>query len=127
MQKNKGFSTLFIVIIIGSVALGLILSLSTSSFWNVKSSLNSKNSEQTRALTDSCAEVALEIMRENNAFVGSGSVTLNSNTCNYTISNTGGNNRSIVVSGTINDVVRKVQITTKAFNPMKINSWQEVQ
>lgn len=124
---QKGFSTLFIVIIIGSVALGLMLTLSTNSLWLVKSSIDSRKSSQSKALVNACAEIALEMIRENRSFTGSGIVTINDNACNYVISNTGGDNRSVIISGTVDAIVRKLEITTDAFNPINIVSWQEVQ
>jgi len=123
---KKGFSTLFIVIILGSLALSLILALSTNSFWVVKSSMGAKDSNQTKSLVNACGEVALESMRENNSLVGSGSLTIGANTCNYTITNTGGTARQLDISGSVNGVVRKLQIITSAFNPMIVTSWQEV-
>jgi hypothetical protein len=124
---QKGFSTLLLVIIIGSVALGLILMLSTNSLWLVKSSIDSKRSVQSKELSNSCAEIALEAIRENHNYTGMGTVNISDNICNYEIINTGGNNRSITVSSTVGGVVRKLQISTDSFNPLNINSWQEVQ
>lgn len=137
LQKNKacptkreccaGFSTLLIVILLGSAGLALVLGLSTSSVWSIKSSIDTKNSNQAKALVNACAEVALETIRENNSYTGSSSVALNNNTCNYTVADTGGMTRSVVVSGTVAGIVRKLNITTSAFNPLVISSWQEVQ
>jgi len=123
---QKGFSTLYIVIILGSIALGLALSIATSSLWSVRGSLDSKNSSQARVLSDACAEVALELMRENTSYTGSGSQILGTNTCNYTVTNTGGNTRAVSVTTTIQGLTRKLQITTQSFNPITISSWQEV-
>ena len=50
----------------------------------------------------------------------------NNNICNYTITNTGGNSRSIVISGIVAGVTRKLNITTISFNPLVISLWQEV-
>lgn len=123
---NKGFSTLFVVIVLGSVALGLILYLSTSSLWSIRSSIGSATSNQTRALIDACAEVALETMRENTSYTGSDSVTLEGNMCSYTVISNGGDVRTITVMGTIGNITRKLRITSTAFNPILISSWQEV-
>ena len=124
---KKGFSTLFIVIILGSIAIGLVLALSTDSFWVVKSSIGAKDSSQNKSLVNACAEIALENMRENNSLVGSSDVVITGNTCTYIITNTGGTNRTISASGTINGVVRKLEINTTGFNPIAVSSWQEVQ
>lgn len=129
MKKNtinkKGFSTLLVVILLGSVALALALTLSTSSVWSIRGSMDSRSSNKARGLVNACAEVALEKIREDNTFSGSSSVVLDSNTCNYTISNIGGNTRGIIVSGIVNGITRNLNITTSAFNPLIISSWQE--
>ncbi len=125
MQKQKGFGTLYIVIIIGSIVLSLSLWLSTGSFWSIQNGINLKNSQQTRSLVEACAEVALEAMRENNSYTGSNSITIGTNSCNYTVTNTGGDNRSISNTGSVGSVTRKLEVTTSSFNPIVISSWQE--
>jgi hypothetical protein len=125
-QNQKGFSTLLIVILLGGVALALTLTLSTSSLWSIRGSIDSKSSNVTKSLVNACAEVALEAMRENNSYTGSGSVVLSSNSCLYTVANTGGTTRSVSVSGTVNGITRKLSINTASFNPLVIDSWQEV-
>jgi hypothetical protein len=123
---NKGFGTLFIVIILGSASLALTLWISTSSFWSMRSSIDNTTGKQVKALTDACAEVALETIRENNSYIGSGNVIINNNTCTYTVTNTGGSNRSISISGSIGTIMRKLQITTTSLNPITINSWTDI-
>ncbi len=125
-KNKKGFSTLLIVILLGSVALTLALTLSASSAWSIKGSIDTKYSNQAKALVNACSEVVLETMRETNSYTGTGSLTLNSNTCNYTVTNTGGTTRSVVISGVVNGVTRNLNITTSTFNPLVISSWQEI-
>jgi hypothetical protein len=127
IYKKNGFMTLYSVIIVGSIALGLVLVLATSSAWGIKSVINNKNSNQIKALSNACIEIALEAVRENNNFVGTANVNINGNLCSYTVVNLGGNNRTISASGTIKDVTRKVNVVVNSFNPIHIVSWQEVQ
>lgn len=126
LQSNRGFGTLLIVILLGGVALALTLLLSTSSVWSIRGSIDSKTANIAKSLANACAEVALEAMRENNSFTGTNTVALNGNTCLYTVTNTGGTTRSVSVSGTVGGITRKLTITTTAFNPLTIGSWQEV-
>jgi prepilin-type processing-associated H-X9-DG protein len=97
---KKGFSTLYIVIILGSVSLGLVLMMTTSNFWAVKSGIIVKKNSQSKALANACAEVVLELMRESNNFVGVGNVTIGTSNCNYNVTNIGGMNRSIYITST---------------------------
>jgi hypothetical protein len=122
---KKGFSTLFIVIILGGIALSVALSLSTSSVWSIKASNDTKDSNKAKSLVNACAEVALEVMRENNSYAGTDNVVLDGNTCTYTVTNTGGTTRGIVIFGTVGGIVRKIDITTSTFNPLVISYWQE--
>jgi len=124
---KQGFSTLYIVIILGSVSLGLVLMMTTSSFWSVKSGIIVKNDSQSKALANACAEVALEIIRESNNFVGVGNVTINTSNCIYNVINTGGLNRSIEITSIVSDTHNRLLITTNSFNPIEISSWQEVE
>jgi hypothetical protein len=123
---NKGFGTLYIVIILGSAALGLALYISTSSFWSIRGSIDGRQSDKAKALANACAEIALEMMRENNSYAGSDDLSLEGSTCNYSVSNTGGATRLVEVSATVGNIVRKLEISTSAFNPIEIEYWQEV-
>lgn len=125
-QKNRGFGTLLIVILLGGVALALTLTLSTSSLWSIRGSIDSKSSNITKSLVNACAEIALEAMRENNSYTGTSSVALSGNSCSYTVTNTGGVTRLVTVSGTVSGVTRKFSITTSSFNPLTVASWQEL-
>lgn len=123
---KKGFSTLFIVIILGSIALSLTIAISTSSLWSAQGSISTKQSNQAKALVNACAEVALETIRQNNSYTGSDTLVLEGNECQYTVSNGGGDQRIISATGVVEGVTRKIEITTESFNPLSIGSWQEV-
>lgn len=124
LGKN-GFSTLFLVIITGFVLFAMLLYMSTTSLWSIRTSIDDKTSMQTEQMVNACAESALEVLREDKNFIGSGSDSINSDTCSYTVTNTGGNNRLINITATIGSITRKLQITTSAFNPLVISSWQQ--
>ncbi len=123
---QRGFSTLLVVIILGSVATGFILYGSITSLWSVRGSIDNKNSMQAGQLANACAEVALEVMREANSFIGVGSETINGNTCDYEVINNSGDNRIIKVTAIVGGLTRKLQITTDSFNPINVVSWQNV-
>ena len=123
---QKGFSTLFIVIILGSITLSLALAISTSSLWSIQESLVLKRAVTARSISHACAEIALEVMRQNNNYTGSDSVSLAGHSCDYVVSNLGGSNRNILVTTLINTVENKIEIETDNFNPLNITSWQEI-
>lgn len=124
--NKKGFSTLLVVVILGSIALGLILLIGTTSFWSVTGSIADKNSMQADQIANACAELALEVMRENNGFTGNASSVISNSSCDYTVANSGGNNRIIQVTGTVGSITRKIKIITDSFNPINVLSWENV-
>lgn len=123
---HRGFGTLLMVIVLGSLTLGLALWVSTSSLWSIRSSIDNQSAAQAKALVNACAEVALELVREDQTYTGTRSVTLGNDTCTATITDTGGSTRRITVSGTVDSVSRKIDITTSSFNPLTVSSWGEV-
>lgn len=125
-QKQQGFAVLFIVIILGGVALASILGASTGIVWSIRGGVDAKKNNQAKALVDACAEMGLEALREYNVYAGTNSLTVDGNSCTYAVADTGGLTRSVVVSGTVGDITKKINITTNGFNPMVISSWQEV-
>lgn len=124
-KKNKGFVTLFIVVILGSVALGLIFSLSQGSFMSIKASNENKKFSKLKLTVDTCAEIALEKIRENNDYIGSENVLIDGNICNFNISNEGLMKR-VDVSSNIGDFNKGLIVIIDSFNPISIFSWQEV-
>ncbi len=131
-NMNKAFSTLFVVIILGSTSLALAAWISTNGFLSSRSSVDTKISEQTKALANSCAEVALQKMRDDNDFVGAGNVTLEGEICHYTVFDKGWeyhgkeDRREILVAATIKNITRKIKIKIDAFNPINVVSWVEI-
>jgi hypothetical protein len=124
-NMQKGFSTLFIVIILGSVSLALVLTLSTSTGWSLRGGTDDRSSAQARALVNGCAEVLLETIRENPSSSGSGTMNIAGNTCTYSYSASGGTG-TINASGQVKGIIRKLSVSTTGQNPLTIVSWQEV-
>lgn len=85
------------------------------------------DANEAAALADACAEDALQRLRLDNATTGTSNLTLGNGTCTYTITNSGGSNRDIEATGTVNDVIRKVAVNIDQLSPIiNISSWQEV-
>ncbi len=124
---RKGFTTLFLVLITGSLALSLALWSSTSSLWSIRGSFDNKDSGQAKALANACAEIALERIRVTESYVGTDTKNISDDECSYVVTNTGGNNRTIVIEARVNNFVRKIEITTTAFNPITIATWKEIE
>lgn len=125
-QKREGFAALFIVIILGGIALASVLGATAGMAWSIRGGVDTKKADQAKALVNACAEMALEALREYHVYSGTNSLLISGNTCTHTVANTGGDSRTVVVSGTVGDITKKINIITNGFNPMVISSWQEV-
>lgn len=116
-------STLFLVAIGGVVAGSLILLGLNSS----RTSFALDQSAQAKALSNACSEEALQQIRSVTSFTGTGSLTLGQGTCSYTVTSGGGENRTIISTGTAGTIIRKVKVIISAINPtIIVTFWQEV-
>jgi len=124
---SGGYLTLISILIVGAVGIAITTSLILLGLSSSRTSFALEQSNQAKALANTCAEEALEQIRDSTPFSGSGNLTLGQGTCAYTVTNTGGQDRTITVSGTVGTIVRKVSITIDTINPqINITAWQEV-
>jgi hypothetical protein len=125
---QKGFVTLFSVILLTALSIALVSMMLAQSLLATKNSGDESSASKARVTAVSCAELALQNLRTSYSYVGSGSQALNGGTCGYIVTNTGGNNRNIIASSTVSGFVNKLNINTDASSPMMhISSWQEIE
>lgn len=126
-SKNCGYATLFAVLLVGAVGVAITLSLVVLGLGSSRTSFVMQQSYQAKAFAFACAEEGLQQIRSSTPFTGSGTLLFSEGSCGYTVTNTGGQNRRVVATGTVSMVVRKVDITVTAINPnVTIGTWQEV-
>ncbi len=124
---KAGYITLMSVLLVGAVGGAIAVSLLLLGLGSSRTSFALERSYQAKALADTCAEEALEQIRGNTSFVGGGNLTLGAGTCSYTVASQGVENRTIVTSGTVGTIIRKVEILIDTINPqIRVTSWQEV-
>lgn len=128
IQANQqGYIALLAVLIVGAASLAIGLALLVNGSDNERATLVTTQSIQARNLATACAEEALQQMHDNTAFTGTNNLTLGQGTCTYTVTNTGGSNRTVDATGTVNNVVRKVKVyATIGASSISITSWQDV-
>ena len=125
--KNKGFVFLITVLVIGAIAAASTVAVLTLSLGSSRSSFSRQLSFRARAMADACVEEALEVIRENNKFTGSGSLSIDGNTCNYTVINTGGQTREVRGTGDATPARRKVKALVSKIKPtITLSSSQEI-
>ncbi len=125
-DRNRGFAILLSVLVTGAVSIAVAISLLLLGSDALRTDISVTQSSEAGSLADACAEDALEKIRES-FFIGSGSLSLGNGSCEYVVSSTGIEQRTITASGTVSYVVRKVRISVDALNPrVTITSWQEI-
>lgn len=127
MINSRGYITLVAVIIVGAVGVSVSLSLLWLGAGTSRSSLARQQSDQAKALANTCAEEALRQIRDSTPYSGTGNLTLGQGTCTYTVTVGSGEARTITASGTVGTIKRKISISLTAINPqIVVSSWQEV-
>lgn len=83
---------------------------------------------QAQALANACAELALEKLKLDLAYVGNETLSVGTSSCQViSVTGTGNTNRVINAQATINSITRKVKVTISTVNQLTvISSWQEV-
>lgn len=129
MQRTSesGYIALISVLVVGAVSLVATIGVLTSGTDTQRSVLAQQQSIQALGHATSCAEEALQLIHDTTTFTGSNTLTFSTGSCLYTITNTGGQNRVIDTTGTVNDVVRKLKVyVTIGTSSITVTSWQEV-
>lgn len=125
-SNSHGYVALLAILIVGAAATAVAVALLITGTDSQRATLITQQSAQARNLATACAEEALQQMHDNTAYTGTAPLTLGQGTCSYTVTNTGGSNRSITTTGTVGSVVRKLQIYVTITTSISITSWQEV-
>lgn len=125
--RQSGYVALLTVLVVGAAATAVALVLLVSGADSQRSTLVEQQSKQARALAVACAEEALQQIHDNIAFSGTNSLSLGQGNCNYVVTVTAPTTRSIAVTGTIGNVVKKIQTyATIGTSSISVTSWQEV-
>lgn len=124
---NRGFITLVSVLVVSAVGLSIALSLLLLGLGSSRTSFALTQSIQARGLANACAEESLRKVKNSLSFSGTSTLFFSAGTCDYTVTNTGGQTRTITTSGTVGTIIRKVSILISQITPfIVVASWQEV-
>lgn len=126
-RTSGGYIALLAVLIVGSAATAIGVTLLVTGTDAQRSNLVLMQSAQARQLAHGCVDEALQKIHDSTTYTGTDSVTMGTGSCSYTVTNTGGSNRTITTTSTIGNVVRKVTTyVTIGTSSISITSWQEV-
>jgi len=124
---EAGYIALISVLITSAAATAICLSLLQTGTDSQRSILIEQQSKQARSLAVACAEEAMQVIHDNIAYSGTNTLILGRGSCTYIIAVTAGSTRSLSASGTVGNVVRKIQAyATINSTSISITSWQEV-
>lgn len=127
MQSQNGYVALLGVLIIGAVSTAVGLALLMAGVDGQRGAYVLQRSHQARGLLQACAEEALQVVHDDTNYTGTNNLNLGQGSCTYTVANTGGSNRTITVSATVNSVVRRAEVyVTIGASSISITSWKEV-
>lgn len=128
-NPKSGFVALVTVLVAGAVGLAVAVSLILSGLGSSRSSLVLSQSTVARMYADSCAEEALEKLREGVYYTGGETLTFSEGNCQIqTVSGTGNSNRTVQTTGTVGTIIRKVEVVVSTVHPtISVTSWQEVE
>lgn len=127
MHNSDGYVALMTVLIVGAASIAISLALLTAGTDSQRSALVTQQATQARALASACVEEALQQMHDSTSYTGTNNLSLGQGTCTYTVTNTGGSNRTIDATGTVNGDIRKLKVyATIGASSISITSWQEV-
>lgn len=115
------------VLVVGAVGAAITLSLIFLGLGLSRTSFAIEQSSQTKAIVNACAEEAMQQIRDSTQFTGSGNLALGQGTCAYTVTRQGGQSRTVIASGMVGTIVRKVKIIIDKINPaINVVLWQEI-
>lgn len=127
ITREQGYVALISVLIVGVIAVMVVSGIILLGLSYSRTSFVQEQSFQAKTLADACIEEALQQIKDSIPFAGNGTLTLGQGSCAYTVTNNGAQNRSVVSTGTVETVVRKVNVALDKISPsINITSWQEV-
>jgi hypothetical protein len=129
-KKNRytsGYIALISVILIAAIGTAIMVSVIASGVTMTKTDLSLQQAGGARSLATSCAEEALQRILETGTTSSSGTVTLATGSCTYTIVSQNGQQVTINATGVQSTVVRKIKVVIATTTPsITLSSWEEV-
>ena len=112
------------VLILAVVGVAISTTLLMLSISGAQTAGTSEESQKARALANACAEKGLQQLVTSSSYLGSGSLTVGSNTCLYSVAVNDTSSDKILASSTVGQTTRKllVKITVPGLTAM---TWQD--
>lgn len=125
-SDNRGVAALVSVLVFGGFAIAVTVGLVVATTRALHGAMVREQGYVARAAAIGCAEIALAQIQADTAYTGSGSATIGSATCTYSVTNGGGDVRTIDATGTFGRATAHVAGATDALSPqVTLGSWEE--
>ncbi|MEN9881426.1 MAG: hypothetical protein RLZZ308_609 [Candidatus Parcubacteria bacterium] len=126
-SNPRGYIALFSVIVLGAIGTAITVSLLLSGIGASQTGLVLAEKTQARMTATSCAEEVLQQILDTGIDTGTGSMSIGSSTCTYTIISTGIESMLVQVEGIQGKAHSKMSVVVASSTPrIKLSSWQEV-
>lgn len=126
-EIRKGYVALLSVLIIGAIGVVSMLSVLLSGVSASKTDFALQQAGSAKVLASSCGEEALQQILESGTTSSSGSLTIVSDTCTYSITSQNGQNITVNATGQVGTITSKIKIIIATTTPSIIlSSWREV-
>lgn len=127
-QNNQESGVVLLLSVLIATAIGVAIGVGVilGGLILTQASQAHRESKQALSLANSCAELALQQIRISPVYTGTGSATINGNTCSYTVTVGVGDARTITSSSVVGASTRQITVQVSAINPkILISSWLE--
>lgn len=126
-RSLDGYIALITVIVVGAVVVAVGISLLLLGLSAGRTGFAVEQSTKARSLANACAENALQLIHDSVPYTGTLNLSLDDGSCSSTVTAGVGQSRTIVVTGTVVTVVRKINISiTQIIPTIVVSSWLEV-
>ena len=125
-KSQGGYIALIAAIIVTVVLVMILTTVSQMSFLNRANIAGTSFKEKSRALAESCVNVALLKLVQNSSYAGNETINVASSTCQIVSVVPSGSNKVISTQGQFQNFYTNFKVTVTA-RPVSLLSWEEVQ
>lgn len=127
LNTKDGYITLISVLVASTVAVSIAVTLLVIGVNASRTTAVLQATKYANTHAKSCIEEALSQVRNSSSFTGPGSIIMSQGSCDYNVTNTGGQSRLINATGIAQSAIRRLSITINSIIPIiGVSSWQEV-
>lgn len=126
-MRQSGFIALISILIISALMLLVGVGMVLRAVGETRISIVSEHAARARAAVTSCAEYALMQLKNSSSYAGNQTLNIGGDPCTILpIGGSGGANRTVQTTSTVNGATRNVFIRVQVIDPTMTVTWQNV-